>query len=585
MIEKLAKKADSLIIACDYDIEGSLIGGNVYKFAYGKKQGQRMKFSALTNSDLKKAYEHAGEIDFSNIEAGEARHIIDWYYGINLSRALMTAIRKAQRFRVMSIGRVQGPALHLLTKLEKSIKAFVPTPYWEVKIWANDVEFLHKEKRFTDEEKASQVLKNTGDTAVVAELEKTDTEVPPDPNFDLTSLQVEAYRQFGVQPSRVLELAQDLYEDSLISYPRTSSQQIPDSIDVKQILSQLQTHADYKDLVSKLISNNLTKPLQGKKSDPAHPALHPTGQKGALESPHHKKLYDLIVRRFLASFAKPAKKQKTRIELDSNGERYVASGSVVKDPQWIEFYGPYYKSKDIELPDMKQGQEVPVEKKKKDKKMTQPPKRYTQASIISELEKKHLGTKATRSTIIDTLFKRGYIDGKSIEVTDFGIKVHDVLEKHAPEILDEDLTEKIEKDMEKIQNGELTRDFVVNEGKEVLEKLLKKWKTKENDIGNDLVDALQETIQKENTPGVCKKCGKNLRIIRMKAGKQFVGCTGYPDCRNAYPLPGGALIKTTSEVCEKCGTPIVDVIRKGSKPFKMCLDTTCETKANWGKKS
>ena len=142
------------------------------------------------------------------------------------------------------------------------------------------------------------------------------------------------------------------------------------------------------------------------------------------------------------------------------------------------------------MPDLKKGQEVELENKKNENKMTKPPNRYTQASIISALEKRHLGTKATRSTIIDTLFKRGYIDGKSIEVTDFGIKVHDVLEKHAPEILDESLTEKIEEHMEKIQDGETKTQEVIDEGKEVLEKMLAKWKTKEKTIGTDLIDAL-----------------------------------------------------------------------------------------------
>ncbi|MFH2105728.1 MAG: DNA topoisomerase I [Candidatus Micrarchaeota archaeon] len=584
LIKSLAKKADNLIIACDFDIEGSLIGGNVYRFAYGKKKGQRMKFSALTKSDLSKAYEKAGEIDFNNINAGEARHILDWYYGINLSRALMNSIRAVSKFRVMSIGRVQGPALHMLAMLEKKIKAFVSSPYWEVTAVAKGVTFLHSQKRFLEEEKAKQALDNTGKTAIVSSLEKKDLVISPDPNFDLTSLQVEAYSKLGIQPSRTLQLSQGLYEESLISYPRTSSQQIPSSIDVRSIIHKLKENKDYEALASKLIEKNYFTPLQGKKEDPAHPAIHPTGQKGQFDSEYHRKLYDLIVKRFLASFADPAKKQKTDIEIDSNGEKYNASGTVTKEKNWIEFYMPYYKSKDVELPEMKQGETVPVEKKKKEKKMTKPPNRYTAASIISELEKKHLGTKATRSTIIDTLFKRGYINGKSIEVTDFGMKVCNVLEKHAPEILDEDLTEHIEENMEKIQDGKITSDSVVQEGKDVLSKILAKWKTKEKAIGADLIDALQITIEKESTPGVCNKCGKNLRIIHMKMGKQFVGCNGYPDCRNAYPLPGSALIKTTEELCEKCKTPIVEVIRKGSRPFKMCLDTKCETKANWGKK-
>jgi DNA topoisomerase-1 len=582
VLEKLGKKADVFVSACDYDVEGSTIAYNVFRFATSIKEGKRMKFSALTKGDLYEAYEKRGEFDYSNAYAGEARHILDWYYGINLSRALMSALRAANRYRVMSIGRVQGPALNVLSDLEKKIQAFVPTPYWELTAQIKGVEFMHAKGRFTDEAEAKAALENTSDKGVVAIVEKKEQIVPPNPNFDLTSLQVEAHAQFRFSPSQTLELSQKLYEESFISYPRTSSQQLPPSIKTSAILSKLAKSKDYSKLANELIAQKRFKPMQGKKSDPAHPAIHPLGAAGSPEG-NEKKLYDLIVRRFLASFADSAKKERTKVSVDAKGELYNANGVVTKEPNWIDFYKPYYKSEDKELPEFKKFESVGVEDKLKTRKETKPPKRYTQASIISELEKHKLGTKATRSTIVDTLFKRGYVDGKPIEVTDLGLKVREVLHKHAPEILDEQLTRNIEEEMEKIQEGKLDKEEVIKEGREILENTLSRWKKQEAKIGADLLEALKLTLEKENLVGTCDKCGKHLRIIRMKGGSQFIGCTGYPNCRNTYPLPGGALIKTTDKLCKECNKPMVQVIRKGKRRFEMCIDPKCPSKADWGK--
>jgi DNA topoisomerase-1 len=582
VLEKLGKKADLFVSACDYDIEGSTIAYNVFRYATGIKEGMRMKFSALTTGDLLDAYNSKGEFDYNNAYAGEARHILDWYYGINLSRALMSAIRAAHRYRVMSIGRVQGPALNVLSELEKKIKAFVPTPYWEIICKIKEVEFMHAKGRFTDESAAKKALDNTDESGKVAIVETKDQTIKPNPNFDLTALQVEAHGQFRFAPSQTLEYAQKLYEDSLISYPRTSSNQIPPSIKCAKLLKELTKHPQYSEIASQLIEDKKTKPLQGKKADPAHPAIHPISS--GKPQGNEGKLYDLIVRRFLASFADPAKKQRTKVVVDTNGELFNANGVVTVEPGWIDIYKPYYKSDDKELPPFKKGEEVDIRDKKKTKKETKPPKRYTQASIISELEKRKLGTKATRSTIIDTLFKRGYADGKPIEVTDLGLKVREVLHKHAPEILDEKLTRRIEEDMEKIQEGKLDKEEVIKEGKEILIQTLDRWKKEERKIGKELLEALKLTIEKENLVGTCDKCGKNLRIIRMKTGSQFIGCTGYPDCRNTYPLPGGALIKTTDKPCKECNKPMVQVIRKGKRRFEMCIDPLCPSKESWGKK-
>ncbi|MBI5227702.1 DNA topoisomerase I [Candidatus Micrarchaeota archaeon] len=584
LLQKLGRKADHFVSACDYDVEGSTIAYNVFRFATTIKEGSRMKFSALTKSDLAEAYEKRGDFDYNNAYAGETRHILDWYYGINLSRALMSSLRAASRYRVLSIGRVQGPALEVLATLEKEIRAFVPTPYWEISAKINEIEFMHKNGRFDHEPDADSAYEKTNGKAEIKSVEKKEQDVPTPSNFDLTSLQMEAYRLFKYSPSRVMEIAQNLYEASVITYPRTSSQKIPDSINVKAILADLGKTTDYSSLVKKLTQNKWFTPVQGKKEDPAHPAIHPTGLHSSAAGPE-KNLYDLIVRRFLSSFAPKATRERMRVEADSNGQLYAASGSRLKDKGWVEFYGDYYTQEDTELPPFKVGEKHSLNDKKKERKETKPPKRYTQASIVSELEDRHLGTKSTRSVIVDTLVKRGYAQGtSSLEISDFGIKVCDVLMKYAPEILDENLTRKIEDEMEGIQEGKVNKDEVVKEGKEILIQILDKWKKNEAKIGTDLLDALKNTEDKERLVGTCDKCGKQLRIIRMRFGKQFIGCSGYPDCRNAYPLPGGAFVKVTEKLCATCNKPTVFVKRAKARPFTMCIDPKCPTKASWGKK-
>jgi len=583
LLEQLGKRADTFVSACDYDIEGSTIAYNVFRFATGIKEGKRMKFSALTNRDLAEAYESLGGFDYNNAYAGEARHVLDWYYGINLSRALMGSLRAAAYSKIMSIGRVQGPALDILSTLEKEIGAFVPVPYWVLTTSIKNAQFTHKKDRFFDEGEADGCLARTAAAGRVTGVEKKEMKIWPNPCFDLTSLQVEAHRVFGFNPSRTLEVAQSLYEDSLITYPRTSSQKIPPTINLPSIVKRLAENEEYAKPANKIVENSWFRIFQGKKDDPAHPAIHPTGQKPEKLGKEEGKLYDLIVRRFLAAFAPPAGKENTSVDVDADGEVYNARGSRLTEAGWTEFYGKYFRSTDKELPEFREGEEVEVKRKKKTKKETQPPKRYTQASIVSELEKRHLGTKATRSAIVDTLFKRGYAGGKPIEVTDFGLKVRDVLKKYAPEILDEELTRKIEEDMEKIQEGKLGKDEVIAEGKEILIQILDKWKSNEQKIGKELVESLKVTEEKVNVVGRCDKCGGNLRIIRMKMGRQFIGCSGYPDCRNIYPLPTGAFVKTTEKLCGQCGKPVVFVARNKMR-FEMCIDPNCPSKEKWKKK-
>ncbi len=584
LLTRLSKQADELVVATDYDIEGSLIGYNVFRFCYGKGNGKRMRFSTLTPYAIKEAYEKIEELDYQNAYAGEARHMLDWYYGINLSRALMSSLMRNRAFRIMSTGRVQGPTLGILAEREIEIRNFVPTPYWEVFAYAKGAEFRHEHERFLDEALAKAAYEKIGKTGAIDDVQKEEKTVYPYPPFDLTSLQIEAYRLFGFSPSQTLEIAQLLYENSCISYPRTSSQKLPSGLGLQNIIKKISEIQEYKEKANELMQNGWFRPFQGRKEDPAHPAIHPTGIHGKMDE-KKRKLYDLIVRRFLSLFAPFGKKELTKVILSSNGEKLLANGARLTEPGWTKFYGDYYTTEDKLIPEFAKGETVQITGKKEEKKETKPPKRYTAASLISELESRHLGTKATRSVIVDTLFSRDYLKGKSIEVTDFGMAVYRALKKNAARILDEALTRKIENDVEKIQTGEMTKEAVVQEGKDALVEILNEFKLKEVNIGKELKAALEETELKEKVVGKCNLCGiGNLKIINFKESN-FIGCSNYPDCRNSFPLPRFGFIKPTGKACQYDKMPIVLVLRGRGSRFEMCIGKNCPSKANWGKKA
>ena len=574
-IKKLSSKADEYICACDFDTEGSLIGYNVLRFACKSENGSRMKFSTLTKEDLENAWLERGDLDLENALAGEARHILDWYYGINLSRALMASLRSAGGRQVMSIGRVQGPALSILAKKEKEISAFVSQPYWELSCVSKGVRFENTHGRYMKKEDADAALANSKSPGMAQKLERKEYPVPPAPPFDLTSLQVEAHRALGFDPKLTLELAQALYESALISYPRTSSQKLPAKLNLKKIIESLSKNPEYAGSAKKLLAANRVVPLEGKKDDPAHPAIHPTGQMGGAGE-REGRLYDLIVKRFLSSFAENATRESQKVTVLSGKERYAASGNRTTRQGWFEIYAPYVKLEEVTLPEFNEGETVQLSGFKIDEKKTQPPKRYTAASIISELEKRGLGTKATRAAIVDTLFKRGYVDGKSIAATPFGIAVFDLLSSAAPEILDDELTHAIEEDMEKIRDGENEKKAIEN-GKAVLKKILSKFDGHEREIGLELLSGLRRKETGDSELGACPRCKTGfMRIIRMKTGRQFIGCGNYPTCTNTYSIPMGVKAVGTGAKCPLCGAPIVRGFAGGRKVFEICPNASCK---------
>ncbi len=580
LLKKIGKEASEVVNACDWDVEGSTIGGNIIQFLAKGKKAKRMFFSTLTTEDLKEAYENLKPLDLPTIDAGQTRHTLDWLWGINVSRALMTAVRKAGVFRIMSMGRVQGPALALLSERELKIRSFISTPYWQVFAYAKNAEFTHAKGRFTVKSEAEKALKNSDRNATVKSMERKKVkQLQPFP-FDLTSLQVEAYAAMGFAPTKTLQLAQELYESAAISYPRTSSQKLPAKLNHEKIIKQLEKQ--FAPLAKELSEEKRFTPHEGPKDDPAHPAIHPTGVSPEA-SKEALKLYELIARRYLASFAKPAFLEKQKVVLQSGSEEYAAEGVSTIEQGWFSFYKPFLRLKEKLLPQFSEGEKIGIEKFEMVEKQTQPPPRYTQASIIRALEAENLGTKATRAEIIKTLYDRDYVTENSIEVTPLGLSVFHAMQKHVPEIISPDLTRHFESEMEEIQSEKKNKSEVLDEGREILGKILGEFKKDEKQIGEELLEAVNATQKQSSELGLCNKCGQGKMVLRRGKFGLFAACNRYPECQNTFSVPKNALIKPAGKKCQFCSTPIITVIRKARRPFEMCLTANCESKKDWGK--
>jgi len=581
-LKQLGKKADTITVATDYDTEGAVIGYTTVKYGLGKDDARRMKFSTLTKDELQKSYENAdSNLDMGMVNAGLVRHKLDWFYGINLTKALTMAIKSSKGyFQVLSTGRVQGPTLKIIVEREEEIQKFKPETFWEVYLDGiykkYNVLAQHREDKIFDKKKVSKIVKNVdGHKSIIDKIrKKTINQSPPTP-FDLTTLQTETFRHLKYTPKDTASIAQELYIAGLISYPRTSSQKLPASINYDKILKSLQKQKEYSSSCKELLAKTL-KPNEGKKSDPAHPAIYPTGERASL-SGRQERLYDLIVRRFLAVFGEPAKRQTISIDIDVNEEMFGLAGTTTVDPGWHTLYGKYAKFKEEELPEMKEGEEIKVKKIYKEEKETQPPKRYNQASILKELEKRNLGTKSTRAIIVETLYDRHYIQNQPLEATNLGLKLIKTLKKYSPEIIDEKLTREFEEDMEEIREGKNNKEKVIENAKKALIKLLKGFKQNEKKIGEDLVEASKETQKKATEIGKCPQCKEGILSLRKGKFGQFIACNKYPDCKTTFTIPQN-LVKPTKEICESCSLPKVLIIKKRRGPQTICINPRCPSK-------
>ncbi len=592
VISQLAKDAEGFVDACDFDIEGSIIGYSILKYACEGKEttAKRMKYSTLTKEELQESYTHLQPtLDFALIEAGLTRHEVDWLYGINLSRALTQAAQNCSgQYSTLSTGRVQGPTLGFLETREKTINSFVPTPYWTItaKITINDTALeIEYEKNLENKSQATAIrdsCKTKGGQIKTINV-KDFLQNPPVP-FDLGTLQSEAYRVFKITPMRTLSVLQHLYLGALISYPRTSSQKLPHRIGYKNILKKLGRLPAYSKHATELLSKKSLKPNEGKKYDPAHPAIYPTGNSpGKTLDAAERNIFDLVVKRFLAVFGEPAIRQSINviITISSNFFHLTATRTLMEG--WLRFYQPYVQLKDSNLPPLTEGQKVTVKRVILNDHFTKPPPRYNPSSLLLKMEKEEIGTKATRATTIQTLCNRKYLNGTTnLLLSDLGFVVIEVLSKYCPTVVSTQLTRKLEGEMNQIQLSDQTKQNVLQGVTETLKLVTFELKQKEAAIGAQLSQPLQKLRLDERTVGICPKCseGKLVILRSKKTGKRFVGCTNYFEgkCNTAFPLPQTGIIKPLSIACKSCGLPTVAVYLRARRPWKLCLNPNCPSK-------
>ena len=576
-IRSLSKKADEVVIATDFDREGELIGIDALSLAFEANPKlvdhvERARFSALTKGEVTRAFDELVEVSEELAAAGEARQDIDLIWGATLTRWVSRATKRYGN-AFLSVGRVQSPTLVLIAERERERRAFTPEPYWEIETSLKNGEAFtahHANGRFGEEAAARSAYDNLTDVARVTEVnEKSATRPPPVP-FNTTGF-LSAAANLGISPSRAARLAEDLYTDGYISYPRTDNTVYPSSLDLREVLGQLKRVEGVGTHAEKLLKSGKLSPTRGKKETTDHPPIYPTGyaSKKALRDDQWK-VYQLVVRRFLATLSDPAKTLRTTVRLESGGEPLMAGGTVVTEEGWLAVY-PYGRRPDEEMPNLSEGQEVKVVGAELLAKETQPPARYGQGRLIRLMEDLGLGTKATRPSIIQNLYDRGYVHDDPLVPTETGMAVAKALRDFASEIATHEMTAELEKNMDEISEGKISKDSVVERSRGVLRRVYEHLESSQDEFA----DIVRSGIREDSVLGPCKKCGRNLTIRRArKSGKRFAGCEGYPECDQTYSLPPRGEIIPLGTLCEACGSPEIKVVG-GRRPWVTCIDMSC----------
>ena len=584
VLKNLAKKSDSVIIATDFDREGELIGADaldMVREVAPDLPASRARYSALIKGEVTEAFANLVELDTNLADAGESRQYIDLIWGAVLTRYLTLA--KFGGFgNVRSAGRVQTPTLALVVERERERLAFVPEDYWQIRGMGEhagtDFKISHATARFTDKTAAETAFSHvdgatTGTVTTVAKRSRK--QQPPIP-FNTTALQAAAAAE-GISPARTMRIAESLYMSGLISYPRVDNTVYPRTLDIEGIVKGLASNSPALAPVCKKVLAGPMKPTRGKVETTDHPPIHPTGQ-GNPETLDggQKKLYNLIARRFLATLMGPATIENTKLSIDVSGEPFTASGDVLVDAGFREAY-PYGLKRDEQLPALAEGDTVDVRDIKLEAKQTEPPARYSQGKLVQEMEKRGLGTKSTRASIIERLYTVKYLKNDPIEPSQLGMAIIDALHEFAPRITTPDMTAELDDDMTKVAEGADTQDHVVEHSRALLAGMLDALIEHKDDLG----EAISDAVTADARVGACPKCGKDLVMkTSAKTRGSFIGCMGWPDCDVTYPVPSGVKvspIEGEGAVCPECGAPRIKCQPFRQKAYEQCVNPKCPT--------
>ncbi len=572
-LKKEAKKSKRVYLATDPDREGEAISWHLaYILGIDERDECRIEFNEITKDAIKKAIKNPRSIDLKLVDAQQARRVLDRLLGYQISPILWAKVRKG-----LSAGRVQSVTTKLICEKEREINEFIPKEYWSLEIEGKTedkesitfkfVSFNNEKIDLNSEEDVNRILENIKDEKLVVEKieSKTRRKSAPKP-YTTSMLQQDAANKLSFTTKKTMMVAQELYEGvdikgegtvGLISYIRTDSKRISDEAREKSksyILEELgekyyKNHTDKKDGKEK------------KKVQDAHEAIRPTSVLRTPESikaslsKDQFKLYNLIWRRFVASQMEDSEFDVLNVDCKIGDAVFRATGSVMKFDGYTKIYN-FTEREDKILPPIKENDELEVSEFIPCQHFTQPPARYTEASLVKTLEELGIGRPSTYAPTITTILNRGYVEkqGTSLHPTELGMIVTDILDVNFQKFIDVDFTVQMESKLDEIEEGDIEWKRVVSEFYKPLEEAIKEANEKIEKINMD-----------EETDEICELCGSNMVIKYGRFGK-FMACKNYPECKNTKPLVNKVGVK-----CPKCkeGEIILRKSKKG-KAFYGC---------------
>ncbi len=575
-LKKDAKNADKVYLASDPDREGEAIAWHLsFILGLNPEEDCRIVFNEITKPAIQEAVKHPRSINIDQVDAQQARRMLDRIVGYKLSPLLWRKVRKG-----LSAGRVQSVTVKLICDREKEIQAFESVEYWTVgmklrkdKSAMFEAELTHVdgEKLDLHDEKATEALVADfqQQKLLVDKVKKSERKRKPAAPFTTSSLQQDAARKLGFTSRKTMMLAQQLYEGielgrhgatGLITYMRTDSTRLSDVAlnDARAFIGE-QFGEDYLPPKANVY-------VTGKKAQDAHEAIRPTDVNLTPESVEKHlnkdqfKLYNLIWQRFTASQMVPAVYDTLSIQIKA-GERYMAkaAGSKLKFPGFTAVYAgaeSNKKEKDVLLPDLAEGDELNIAKMLPQQHFTEPPPRYNDASLVKTLEEKEIGRPSTYAPIIETIQARGYVQriDKHFQPTELGFVVVDMLEEYFKDIVDVKFTADLENELDEIAEGKVEKNHLLKEFYDPFAVTLEK--------ADEAIGHVE--LPEEETDIPCDKCGRMMVVKQGRFGK-FLACPGFPDCRNTMPL----LVDTGVE-CPKCGGAIVERKSHRGRKFYGC---------------
>lgn len=566
-LKKAASKADTVLLAPDPDREGEAIAWHLMEaLKIDPDACCRIEFNEITKDAVKNAVKHPRQIAINRVDSQQARRVLDRFIGYQLSPLLWRKIKKG-----LSAGRVQSVTVRLVCEREEEINSFIPEEYWTLenefaaekgKLLANLSKIDGKKAEIHSEAEMQLIMDTLNDcTYTVADVKVQKRSKNPSAPFITSTLQQDAYRKLNFVAKRTMRTAQQLYEGvslgkagtlGLITYMRTDSTRISD-------VAKADAAAFIREQYGESYLPKAPREYKNKNNaQNAHEAIRPTYVEKTPESvkafltPDQYKLYKLIWERFIASQMASAQLEQTAVLVRSGQYEFTANGTVVIFNGYKEVYEEPTEEQDEtqKLAKVEVGQQLSSKKLLPKQHFTQPPARYTEASLIKTLEELGIGRPSTYAATIDTILARNYVvrEAKQFYPTELGIIVNDLLKEHFPDIINVDFTADMERKLDEIEEGahywkDVVRDFYEPFAKDLA-------------IAEEKIGKIE--IEDEVTDEICEKCGRNM-VIKMGRFGKFLACPGFPACSNAKPL-----LEKIGVPCPVCGDGEV-VLRRSKK--------------------